>query len=249
VRIYHFAGTQHGPGNLLLTDTGAADDSRGQQRPNSVDYRPLLRAALVNLDRWVTTGENPPASLHPRLDAGTAVPPAHTAATFQAVPGVHFPLHLRSIARLDFGPGVEEGITTLLPPKVGRPYANLVAAVDADGNELTGIRLPDISVPLATYTGWNLRHPDIGGPGQTLSLLGSTIPFPATRAERQASGDPRLSIEERYVSKEDYLGRVKQAAEALVQQEYLLAEDLPTVAEQASQRYDLFRGRVSGEKA
>jgi hypothetical protein len=244
VRVYHLTGTQHGPGNLLLTDTGAADDSRGQQRPNSVDYRPLLRAALVHLDRWVSEGQTPPPGLHPRLDDGTAVPPARTAATFQAMPGVQFPVHLRFIARLDFGSGTDEGMTTLLPPKVGKPYANLVSAVDEDGNELAGIRLPDISVPLATYTGWNVRHPDIGGPGQTLSLIGSTIPFPATQAERKASGDPRPSIEERYVSKEDYLGRVKQAAEALVQQGYLLAEDLPTVAEQASQRYDLFRGRV-----
>jgi alpha/beta hydrolase family protein len=249
VRIYHLTGTQHGPGNLQLTDTGTADDSRGQQRPNSVDYRPLLRAALVNLDRWVTEGQAPPPSLHLRLDDGTAVSPAHTAATFQALPGVQFPAHLRSIARLDFGPGVNEGKTTLLPPKVGKPYPNLVSAVDKDGNELAGIRLPDITVPLATYTGWNLRHPDIGGPGQTLSLLGSTIPFPATEAERQAAGDPRPSIEERYLSKEDYLGRVKQAAEALVQQGYLLAEDLPTVAEQASRRYDLFRGRVGVAKA
>src|SRR3989441_3315232 len=86
VRIYHFAGTQHGPGNLLLTDTGAADDSRGQHKPNSVDYRPLLRTALVQLDRWVTTGQAPPPSCHARLDDGTAVPPEHTAAGFQALP-------------------------------------------------------------------------------------------------------------------------------------------------------------------
>jgi len=245
VRIYHFAGTQHGPGNLLLTDTGAADDSRGRHRPNSVDYRPLLRATLINLDRWVTAGQSPPPSCHPRLDAGTAVPPTHTAATFQAMPGVHFPAHLRSIAKLDFGPGMEEGITTFLPPKVGTRYPNLVSAVDADGNELAGIRLPDISVPLATYTGWNVRHPDIGGPGQTLSLLGSTIPLPATQAERESTGDPRPSIAARYPTKEDYLRQVQQAAEALVAQGYLLAEDLFTVAEQAAQRYDLFRGRVS----
>ena len=243
VRIDHLAGTQHGPGNLLLTDTGAADDSRGQHRPNSVDYRPLLRAALINLDRWVTAGKTPPPNLHPRLDDGTAVTPAHTAATFQAMPGVYFPAHLRSVARLDFGPGMDEGITTLLPPKVGNPYPNLVAAVDEDGNELAGIRLPDISVPLATYTGWNVRHQDIGGPGQTLSLLGSTIPFPVTRAEREAAGDPRRSIEERYLAKEDYLRQVRQAAAALVQQGYLLAEDLPTVTDQAAQRYDLYQSR------
>jgi hypothetical protein len=244
VRIYHFAGTQHGPGNLLLTDTGTADDSRGQHRPNAVDYRPLLRAALVHLDRWVTTGQTPPPSCHPRIDDGTAVLPAHTAATFQALPKVHFPAHLRFIARLDFGTGVEEGITTILPPKVGKPYANLVAAIDEDGNERAGIRLPDLSVPVATYTGWNVRHASIGGPGQTLSLLGSTLPFPATQAERQASGDPRLSIEERYASKDDYLRRVQQAAEVLVQQQYMLAEDVPTVMDQAAQRYDLFYSLV-----
>ncbi len=244
VRIYHLAGTQHGPGNLLLTDTGAADDARGQHKPNSVDYRPLLRAALVHLDRWVTAGHTPPPSLHPRLDDGTAVSPGHMAATFQALPGVQFPAHLRSIARLDFDTELQEGLATILSPRVGKPYSNLVAAVDEDGNELTGIRLPDISVPLATYTGWNVRHPDIGGPGQTLALLGSTIPFPATRAERQASGDPRPSIEERYASKEDYLRQVQHAAEALVQQGYLLAEDLQTVLDQAGQRYDLFRSRV-----
>src|SRR5262245_46524146 len=135
-------------------------------------------------------------------------------------------------------------MTTLLPPKVGTPYPNLVSAVDADGNERAGIRLPDISVPLATYSGWNVRHPDIGGSGQTLALLGSTIPFPATQAEREASGDPRPSIEERYASKAAYLRRVQQAAEALVQQGYRLAEDLPTVTEQASQRYDLYQSRV-----
>jgi len=101
--------------------------------------------------------------------------------------------------------------------------------------------LPDLSVPLATYTGWNVRHPDIGGPGQTLSLIGSTIPFPATQAAREASGDPRPSIEGRYSSKEDYLQRVQQAAEALVEQGYLLAEDLPTLIAQASRRYDLFQ--------
>lgn len=245
VRIYHLAGTQHSPGNLQLTDTGTADEARGLHRPNSVDYRPLLRAALVNLDRWVTLGYTPPPSLHPRLDAGTAVPPAHTATTFQAIPGVHFPLHLRSIARLDFGPGVEEGIPTLLPPQVGRPYTNLVAAVDADGNELTGIRLPDISVPLATYTGWNVRHPDSGGPGQTLALLGSTIPFPPTPAARQASGDPRPAIAERYASREDYLRQVQRAAVALVEQGYLLAEDMSTVSDQAGQRYDLLQSRGS----
>jgi len=94
---------------------------------------------------------------------------SYPSTTFQGIPGVHFPLHLRSIARLDFGPGVEDGVTTLLPPKVGRPSATLVAAVDADGNELTGIRLPDIRVPLATSTGWNGSSPPIQSARSQLS--------------------------------------------------------------------------------
>jgi hypothetical protein len=244
VRIYHFAGTQHGSGTFPLTDTNAADGARGQRIFNCVDYRPLLRAALVNLDRWVSAGESPPPSYHPRVDDGTAVLPERIAATFKSIPGVQFPAHLRSVARLDFGSGIDDGIATILPPRVGKAYANLVSAVDEDGNELRGIRLPDIGVPLATHTGWNLRHPDMGGPGQTMSMIGSTIPFPATRAEREASGDPRRSIEERYASKEDYLHRVRQAAHSLVDQRYLLAEDMELVVEQASQRYDLFASPV-----
>lgn len=216
------------------------EGTRDLDPSEAVDYRPLLRAALVNLDRWVTAGTPPPPSRHPRLDDGTAVPPAHTAATFQAIPGMHFPTHLHSIARLDFGLETAEEILTLLPPRVGKPYATLVSAVNADGNKLAGIRLLDISVHLATYTGWNVRHPEVGRPGQILALLGSTTPFPATRAERQATGDPRLAIAERYTSKADYLRQVQHAAETLVQQGYLLAEALPTVADQAAQRYGLF---------
>ena len=128
-------------------------------------------------------------------------------------------------------------------------YPNLVAAVDQDGNELAGIALPFITVPLATHTGWNLRHADIGGANQVLStggasggtLRGSTIPFAATKEAREASGDPRLSIEERYASKSEYLGLVKEAAENLVEQRYLLE----TIVTQAAQHYDLFASRVA----
>jgi hypothetical protein len=119
-----------------------------------------------------------------------------------------------------------------------------VLAVDKDGNELGGIRLPDIVVPLATHTGWNLRHPDMGAPEQTMRLTGSTIPFPVTRGERQALGDPRLSLEERYSSREEYLERVTQAAQALVAEGYLLDEDQHLLAGQAAQRYDALVSRV-----
>ena len=246
VRIYHFAGTQHGPGPFPPTDTNAVDGSRAQQLFSCLDYTPLLRSALVRIDRWVTSGEPPPASRHPRIDEGTAVPPDVVAKTFKAIPGVEFPPHPPSLPRLDFGPEAESGLATTLPPVAGKAYGLLVPAVDEDGNELGSIRMPDVSVPLATYTGWNLRHPDMGSPDQLMNLAGSTIPFSATEVERKARGDPRPSIEERYVSKEDYLGRVRHAAQTLIDEGYLLHEDLERVVEQASQRYDLFR-KVVGE--
>jgi hypothetical protein len=123
--------------------------------------------------------------------------------------------------------------------------------VNQDGNEVCGVLLPYQTVPLATLTGWNTRHPDIGGAGQTLStggatggtLLGSTIPFPATRDAREATGDPRLSIAERYASREAYLEQVKKATEALIQARYLLAEDLEAIVSQAGHHYDLMRPR------
>jgi hypothetical protein len=245
VRIYHFGGSQHPLGTFPLQDTDPRQGYRSQQPFNWVDYRPLLRAALVNLDRWVTDGETAPPSSHPRLADGTAVPPERLADTFRAIPGVNFPEPLRRVNRLDFGP--EEGIATNVPAVVGTPYPCLVPAVDQDGNEVCGIRLPYQTVPLATYTGWNLRHPDIGGAGQILAsggasggtLFGSTIPFAASRAARDAVRDARLSIAERYTSREAYLERITQATQALIQARYLLPEDLEGIVAQAAQHYDL----------
>ena len=241
VRIYQYAGTQHASGTLPLTDANPLDGSRGRHVFNCVDYRPLLRAALVRLDRWATRQEDPPPSCHPRLADRTAVPPEQLEGLFAAIPDVGFPGRLPRVTAVDFGPEAERGIATILPPVLGRPYRHFVPAVDRDGNELSGIRLPDLSVPLATYLGWNLRHPDIGAPDQMMSLMGATISFPATREERKARGDPRLSIAERYPKKTDYLARVRRAAHALVEEDYLLAEDLDFVVYQASERYDLLR--------
>ena len=99
-----------------------------------------------------------------------------------------FPARLPQVRVVDFGP--EAARATTLPPVLGKAYPHFVSAVDRDGNEVGGIRPPDVSVPLATYTGWNLRHPDIGAPDQLMGLMGMTIPFPATREEREARGDP-----------------------------------------------------------
>ena len=111
---------------------------------------------------------------------------------------------------------------------MGAPYGSRVSAVDRDGNEIAGVILPELAVPLATHTGWNLRHADIGGVQQLLVFAGATLPFPRTRADRATSGDPRPSIEERYASRSDYLARVREAAHTLVTDGYLLEEDVET---------------------
>jgi hypothetical protein len=176
---------------------------------------------------------------HPHLADGTAVAPEQLREVFTAIPGVGFPAHPPQVVRLDFGAAAGSGIATTLPPAEGKPYLHFVAAVDRDGNEVTGIRLPDLSVPLATYTGWNLRHPQMGAPDRLMSLMGSTIPFPVTPEERARRSDPRRSIAERYPSRARYLGQVRQEAQRLIDEGYLLAEDLELVVGQASRRYEL----------
>ena len=241
VRIYHFAGTQHNAGVLPLGHTQPTGAS-GLHPFNWVDWRPLMRAAVVNLDAWVSNNTKPPASKHARLDDGTAVPSESLESVFQAFPGFGFPDHFRRLARYDFGPN--EGITENLPPVTGKQYPALVSNVDQDGNDVAGIRLPDVAVPLATVTGWNLRHPDTGGRGQTHKTMGSTVPFAFTKQERQVTSDPRASIEERYASKEDYLDRVDGVARDLVSEGYMLDEDVPRVGEMAGERYDLIESQV-----
>jgi hypothetical protein len=238
-RLYHFAGTQHSAGTLPLTDTNPVDGARGQQAFNSVDYNPLLRNALVRMERWVSAQEVPPPSRFPRLADQTAVAPKQPRSVFVAIPGVGFPAHPPQVIRLDVGPDAASGIATILPPVEGKPYPHLVPAVDLDGNEMSGIRLRDLTVPLATYAGWNLRHPQMGAPDRLMSLMGATIPFPATRAERAATGDPRRSIEERYPGKAGYVEQVRREAQRLIDAGYLLVEDLELVVGQASRRYEL----------
>jgi hypothetical protein len=134
------------------------------------------------------------------------------------------------------------GRATTLPAIEGEEFPALVSAVDEDSNEIGGISLPDLTVPVATYTGWNLRHEDIGNPelfiGISGGLAGWTLPFPTTPEQRESSNDPRRSIQERYADREDYMGQVRQAAETLVDQGYMLAEDVAPVLERAALKYD-----------
>ncbi len=218
VRIYLFAGTQHIPGGYLPSQ------GPGQQKPNGNDYAFADRALLVALDRWVREGIAPPPSAHPRLADKTLVPREQLA--FPALAGVH-------------GVGdIPAGYRADLPDGETHPLPLLVPQVDADGNELAGIRLPNIAVPLATYTGWNFRNPSIGEPDQLLPLTGSFIPFAPTKAAREAAHDPRPSIEERYGDRAQYETRVREAAAQLVQQGYLLADDVPAVVQAALGNWD-----------
>jgi Alpha/beta hydrolase domain len=219
----------------------AADGQRGVHDFNAVDYTPLLRAALVNLDRWVATGELPPPSVFPRLRDGTAARARDVLGALSAIPGLTLPdpAHLPSLRRLDLGPEADKGIGRY-PAIAGEPYPTYVSTVDRDGNEIGGVRLPDLAAPLATYTGWNPRDPATGGAGQIINMQGSTIPFPQTADDRRRSGDPRPAIAERYRDRDDYLARVRAAAEELATQRYLLAEDVPIVVALAAERYAHF---------
>jgi hypothetical protein len=242
VRQYLFAGTQHTPGALPPPPADPNTGGRGIHTFSVVDYSPLLRAALVNLDRWVSDGVEPPPSAVPRLAETTAVPAEATRPIYAAIPGARFPDRVSRPHRLDFGPDVERGVV-VLPPTLGKPFVTFVSAVDADGNERAGIRPPELRVPLATYTGWNPRHPEQGAPGDIMAMMGSTLPFARTAAERARTGDARASIEERYASREDYLGRVRREALAMVTARHLLVEDVDAVVERAGAVWDFIHPR------
>jgi hypothetical protein len=125
----------------------------------------------------------------------------------------------------------------------GSPLPYLVPQVDRDGNAVAGLRLPDVAAPLATYTGWNFRNTAIGGTEQFFPLMGSYIPFARTKAEREQARDPRLSIEERYHSRDEYLKLVQQSANALVTDGFLLVGDVPAIVKHAGEHWDFLAER------
>lgn len=229
-RVYFLAGTQHGPGVFPPRKTETA------YLTNPADARPVLRALLTHMTAWVKEDKAPPASRMPRIDRGELVP--MTAVHFPAIPGVRMPKAPHQAWRVDYGPDFwTKGIATIEPPKAGKPFVTLLPQVNSDGNETAGIRMPDLTVPLGTYTGWNLRDAAMGAAGEQANLIGGFHAFAATREARLAKKDPRPSITERYVSKDDYMGKVRTAIGALVADGFVLEADRGRMEKQAEQRW------------
>jgi hypothetical protein len=189
-----------------------------------------MRALLVAMDRWVREGIAPPASRVPLLADGTLV--AAKGIAFPTIPGVQSPTTLTPVTRI-----ASEMIRG--GAGAGTPLPLLVPQVDADGNERAGIRMPEVAVPLATYTGWNFRRPAIGAPDRIVPLLGSYVPLPRSAAEREAQRDPRRSTAERYSSRDEYMSQIARSAAELVKERLLLEEDTIPVTRRAAEHWDL----------
>jgi hypothetical protein len=236
VRLYTFGGTQHGPGNGV-----PGERANGQLPANPGDYRPFLRALLTALDAWVREGREPPPSVYPRLSDATLAGWRENESGWRALPGVRYPEVIQQPEYLDRGPEFfEHRRATIEPPLHLGDYQVRVPAYGPDGNELGALQLPSVAVPLGTFTSWNLRHRSIGAEGELLVLSGGYIAFRRTAAEREAAGDPRPAILERYHDFDDYLAQHIAAAEKLVADRYLLAEDLPRLQAAAMANHGLF---------
>ena len=237
VRIYYYSGLQHY--SVSFPPQRIAD---GQQLPSPLPIKWFWRAMIANMDAWVRSGTRPPASRYPKIADGTLVPLDKLA--FPAIPGLKPPANAAQGWDLDFGPDWREGILSLQPPTVGYAYPTLVPQVDADGNELGGIRLPEIAAPLATYTGWNLRSPSIGAPTERTAFLGSFVPLPRSAADASVAHDPREPIEDRYKSYADYRAQFQKALDELVRERYILAEDSAQLISRSREEWEWITQQV-----
>ena len=234
-RVYMIASAPHGPGPFPpVSNVGGGMTGRAALNP--LNYSPAVRALFRALDRWIVEDVAPPPSAYPTFADGTLTSPAK--AGWPAIPGYQLPQQPLRAFHLNFGADWAKGIVSVEPPEVGKPFTVSVPAVDADGNVRAGIRLPDIAVPLATQAGWNYRDASIGAPDRLAGEIGSYIPFARTKAERDRAGDPRLSIEERYRNRDEYVGKFAAAALDLVDRGYLLPDDVADLIKHAAEHYD-----------
>lgn len=221
VRYYLFGGTQHGPGGY------PPRKGAGKYLNNPGDYRPFLRALLLALDKWSKDGTPPPPSVMPSIAKKTLVDWKQSSTGFPNIPGIVYPKVIQCPPLLDFGPRWQsERIMDIQPPKQLAHYRVLVPRCNEDGNEIDCLSPPEVQVPVATYTGWNLRNKAVGAENELVSLTGSYIPFPVTEKEKAQTGDPRDSLEKRYGNLEKYLKQLKSACLALKAKGYLLDEDV-----------------------
>jgi hypothetical protein len=244
-RLYFISSKQHGTGN------GGAKGAC-QQFGNPLDSGPIQRALWEALDQWSTQGTAPPASMVPRLADGTLVSPMpQQAQGFPRIPGVTYTGLKSTRYLLNYGPHYyETGIMTVNPPVISQPmfdnpkngpiYPTYVPKTDADGNDVAGVRLPDVTVPLATYTGWALRSGAQSNDG--CEGTGQMIAFAKTKADRLASGDPRLSIEERYASADAYAAAARKAIDDLVTKRYMLREDVDAYVQRMTRLWQTMAG-------
>ena len=210
VRLYYFSSTQHGP-------TDKPDRGMCQQLTNPLSYMETQRALIVALHAWVSKDVPPPPTRYPRISDGTLVSPQQTVQGFPNVPGVRYLGRPNDLS-------INDGTIQPANHVKGKEYPLLVPKVDKDGNEIAGVRAVALQVPLATHAGWNLRAKGFIE-DELCYLNGQYIPFAKTKEEREKTGDPRLSIEERYKDQADYVQRVSHAARALVEERFLLQED------------------------
>jgi Alpha/beta hydrolase domain len=229
-RLYFLAGTPHASGPLPPSRDTATQRLRHDL--NFAQQRWVLRALLVSLDAWIRSGTEPPASRYPTVSGRELV--VREAVQFPRMPSLRFADYLPPVWKMDFGPDyATTRVITKEPPARGDPYTVLVPQVNADGNDVAGVRLPEVAVPLGTFTGWNVTVPPLSELRYLAGLVGSFHPLARTREERDRSGDPRPSIAERYAGRQDYLDQVARASQDLVGQRFLLAEDVPAVLRRA----------------
>jgi hypothetical protein len=221
VRLYLFASIQRGSGSV------AANFPFNQYPANPAEYGAVHRALVAPLDQWVSR-EVPPSPCHfPRMSDGTLIGASSESYGFPSISGVIYPVLVNELSENDYS-------TRPSKPAVGRKYLILAPKIDEDGNDIAGVRVPDITVPRGTHTGWNLRRPGFGE--RELLLLGSYFAFAATKKDRNGSGDPRLSLEERYPTNEHYLKAIAQAADTLEKER--LTEDVGRIVKAAAARTD-----------
>jgi hypothetical protein len=249
VRVYCWSSSQHSANPLLKAPLKGI----GQNFSNTVATSMLFRAMLDAMDAWASHGTRPPDSRVPTRADGTLIEYARWRRQFPAIPGVMVLAEPNALPLLDFGPDADKGILREPPVIVhgrndpdggpGLRYTVLVPSVDADGNDIPGVRAPMVSAPLGTYTGWNPRMRGQGY-GVQWKFEGSYIPFPNTPSERVATGDPRLSIRERYVGWQAYADAITAAARALVSAGLMLEEDVDRCAK-AAERWNPSRHAIN----